>query len=58
MDIRIPDYVKMGFRVLSTECILCQTCVNTCPAGALKVSFGLDIGGKELVNYPSLSEGA
>jgi len=50
MDIRITDYVKMDFRVLSTECILCQTCVNTCPAGALKVSFGLDIGGKELLN--------
>ena len=50
MDIRITDYVKMGFRVLSTECILCQTCVNTCPTGALKVSFGLDIGGKELLN--------
>lgn len=50
MDIRIPDYVKMGFRVLSTECILCQTCVNTCPTGALKVSFGLDIGGEELLN--------
>jgi len=50
MDIRIPDYVNMGFRVLSTECILCQTCVNTCPTGALKVSFGLDIGGKELLN--------
>ncbi len=50
MDIRIPDYVKMGFRVLSTECILCQTCVNTCPTGALKVSFGLDIGGKELLS--------
>ena len=50
MDIRILDYAKMGFRVLSTECILCQTCVNTCPAGALKVSFGLDVGGKELLN--------
>jgi len=50
MDIRILDYVKMDFRVLSTECILCQTCVNTCPTGALKVSFGLDIGGEELLN--------
>lgn len=49
MDIRIPDYVKNGLRVLSTECIFCQTCVNTCPTGALKVSFGLDIGGKELL---------
>ncbi len=50
MDIQILDYVKMGFRVLSTECILCQTCVNACPTGALKVSFGLDIGGRELLN--------
>ena len=50
MDIRVLDYVQMGSRVLSTECILCQTCVNTCPADALKVSFGLDIGGKELLN--------
>jgi len=50
MDIRIPDYTRNGLRILSTECILCQTCVNTCPTGALKVSFGLDIGGKELLN--------
>jgi len=50
MDIRITDYTKNGLRILSTECILCQTCVNTCPTGALKVSFGLDIGGKELLN--------
>jgi len=50
MDIRITDYIRNGLRILSTECILCQTCVNTCPMGALKVSFGLDIGGKELLN--------
>ncbi|MBE0524667.1 MAG: 4Fe-4S binding protein [Methanosarcinales archaeon] len=49
MDIQIPDYIKMDSRVLSTECILCQTCVNTCHTGALKVSFGLDIGGKDLL---------
>jgi polyferredoxin len=50
MDIRITDYTRNGLRILSTECILCQTCVNTCPTGALKVSFGLDIGGKELLS--------
>ncbi|MCD4844901.1 MAG: 4Fe-4S binding protein [Methanosarcinales archaeon] len=50
MDIRITDYTSNGLRILSTECILCQTCVNTCPTGALKVSFGLDIGGKESLN--------
>ena len=50
MDIRISDYVKNGDRVLSTECILCHTCINTCPEKALKISFGFDIGGKELLN--------
>ena len=49
MDIQIPDYIKMDSRVLSTECILCQTCVNTCHTGALKVSMGLDMGGKDLL---------
>ena len=49
MDIRIPDYVKNGQRVLSTECTLCLTCTNTCPTGALHASFGFDIGGKELL---------
>lgn len=49
MDIRISEYIKNGVRVLSTECILCETCVNTCPREALKQSFGFDIGGKELL---------
>jgi len=50
MDIRINDYVTSGTRVLSTECTLCQTCINSCPQGALKLSFGFDLGGKELLN--------
>jgi ferredoxin-type protein NapH len=49
MDINIPEYLKAGQRVLSTECILCQTCVTACPKGALKLSFGFDLGGKELL---------
>ena len=47
MDIRIPDYVKAGQRVLSTECILCNTCVSACPTSTLAVTFGFDIGGSE-----------
>lgn len=49
MDIRIPDYIKKGERVLSTECTLCQTCVTVCTPEALKLSFGFDLGGKDLL---------
>ena len=49
MDIRIPDYIKSGQRVLSTECSLCQTCTTVCAHDALKLSFGFDLGGKELL---------
>jgi ferredoxin-type protein NapH len=49
MDIRIPDYVAQGTRVLSTECTLCQTCISTCPHDVLKLSFGFDLGGQDLL---------
>ena len=49
MDIRIPEYVKNGQRVLSTECSLCQTCITVCAKDALKLSFGFDLGGKDLL---------
>jgi ferredoxin len=49
MNIRIPDYTQNGQRVLSTECSLCQTCITVCPRDALGLSFGLDVGGKELL---------
>jgi len=49
MDVRISDYVLNGERVLSTECSLCQTCVTVCSRDALKLSFGFDLGGKELL---------
>ena len=42
MDIQISSYAVDGKRVLSTECIICQTCVNTCPRGALSLTTGLD----------------
>jgi ferredoxin-type protein NapH len=47
MDIRILDYIREGKRVLSTECMLCQTCITVCAKDALKVSVGLDLGGRE-----------
>ncbi len=53
MDIRIPDYVLAGQRVLSTECILCNTCVSACPSKTLAVSFGFDIGGRERLQLRS-----
>ncbi len=49
MDIRISDYTAAGTRVLSTECILCQTCITVCTQDALKLSFGFDLGGKDLL---------
>jgi ferredoxin len=49
MDIRISDYILGDQRVLSTECTLCQTCITVCPQDALKLSFGFDLGGKELL---------
>jgi ferredoxin-type protein NapH len=49
MDVRVSDYILKGQRVLSTECSLCQTCISVCTQDALKLSFGLDLGGKELL---------
>jgi len=49
MDIRIADYIQNGERVLSTECSLCQTCITVCARDALKLSVGLDLGGKDLL---------
>lgn len=49
MDIRIPEYIRNGQRVLSTECSLCQTCITVCARDALKLSFGFDLGGKDLL---------
>lgn len=49
MDVRIPEYIKNGERVLSTECSLCQTCITVCAKDSLKLSFGFDLGGKDLL---------
>jgi polyferredoxin len=49
MDVRVSDYILNGQRVLSTECSLCQTCITVCAKDALQLSFGFDLGGKELL---------
>jgi len=46
MDIAIPEYTHSGQRVTSNECVLCLTCVDACPNGALSASLGLDCGVK------------
>jgi len=51
MDIRIPEYIKSGKRVLSTECTYCLVCVNVCAKKALYTSFRFDVGGLEILNY-------
>jgi ferredoxin-type protein NapH len=53
MDIRISEYILEKQRVLSTECILCFECVDVCAKGALRTSFGFDIGNRELLNEKS-----
>jgi len=47
MDIDIPVYTAQGRRVGATECSLCLTCTTVCPQEAIKLSFGLDIGGRD-----------
>lgn len=47
MDVRVPDYVRAGERVLSTECVFCQSCITACPKRALRLSFGLDASASE-----------
>jgi ferredoxin-type protein NapH len=50
MDIQISQYTQSHQRVLSTECILCNECVDVCAKDALKISFGFDYGNRELLN--------
>jgi len=39
MDIPVAARVKMGTRISNGDCILCQRCVESCPAGVLKTSL-------------------
>jgi polyferredoxin len=44
MDIRIREYTRKKLRVGSTECIICQTCVSSCPKKVLGLSVKFDLG--------------
>jgi len=50
MDIQVSQYTQSHQRVLSTECILCNECVDVCVKDALKISFGFDFENRELLN--------
>jgi len=50
MNIRLLTYKNKGQRVLSTECILCATCVHVCPKQAIHITTKLDCGFKEEIN--------
>ncbi len=49
MNIKIPEYLKAGERVTSTECIMCMKCVASCPEAVLKSSVGFDFVREERV---------
>ncbi len=51
MNIKLLSYMKNDKRVLSTECIACQQCVNICPEEAISYSKGFDAGGKEYISF-------
>lgn len=44
MDVDVAYYARQGLRVSSSECILCKSCIHTCPHGSLSWSFDLDRG--------------
>jgi hypothetical protein len=48
IDTGIPHYIKAGQRVLSTECILSQTCASASLTVTLSVTKGFDLGRREL----------
>lgn len=35
MDVDVMSYIKAGEKVLSTECILCRSCLKVCPVQAI-----------------------
>lgn len=51
MDIKLLSYAKNGQRILSTECILCDTCVQVCPTSAIGSTFKIDGSFTEHLNF-------
>jgi len=50
MNIKLLTYKNRGQRILSTECILCGTCIHVCPKNSIQVTTKLDCGFKEEIN--------
>jgi ferredoxin-type protein NapH len=50
MDIKIIQYTQNKQRVSNTECIICQTCISTCPKKVLGLSFGFDFSKGDYLN--------
>jgi ferredoxin-type protein NapH len=54
MDIKLLDYKEAGQRILSTECIFCDTCANVCPTSAISMSMNqFDVVREEHLRYRS-----
>jgi polyferredoxin len=51
MDIKLLDYKNANQRILSTECVLCFTCVNVCPKSAVELTSGFDMVRAEHLRY-------
>ena len=51
MDIDVAQYVENNMRVTSSECILCNKCVNVCPSESLQMTVKRDKNRKELLLY-------
>ena len=47
MDIQVSQYTQANKRVLSSECILCNECIDVCNQEALDFTFGFDFGKEE-----------
>jgi formate hydrogenlyase subunit 6/NADH:ubiquinone oxidoreductase subunit I len=54
MDIKLLDYKEAGQRILSTECIFCETCADVCPTSAISMSMNqFDVVREEHLRYRS-----
>ncbi|MEE4197294.1 MAG: 4Fe-4S dicluster domain-containing protein [Bacteroidales bacterium] len=51
MNVKLLSYMQNNQRIMSTECIACQQCVNTCPEGAINYVKGFDCSTKEYLNF-------
>ena len=51
MNIKLLSYMNKNQRVLSSECIACQQCVNICPESAIQYTKGYDFGFREHINF-------